>query len=137
MFFFPVALDQIPHYGPFRVPEHQAPAGVLLDGEELEGLAQRAMVPALRLLLLQSERLQLLGGLPRRAVDPLTLHRRSFCKLQASMLTNTTPHLQHRVLLVSSPVRARDALQLHCLRVHLAGAFQMRASTQVPPRRFT
>mmetsp|Transcript_30352 Transcript_30352/g.51992 ORF Transcript_30352/g.51992 Transcript_30352/m.51992 type:complete len:288 (-) Transcript_30352:750-1613(-) len=57
MLFFPIGFDQVAHDRPLGVPKDQPAAGILLDGKQFEGLAQRAVVTAFRLLQLQRVRL--------------------------------------------------------------------------------
>lgn len=71
VFVLPVVLNELAYDGALGVPEHQPAARVLLDGEQLQRLAERAVVPALGLLGLQLVGRQLLRGLPGRAVDAL------------------------------------------------------------------
>mmetsp|Transcript_16868 Transcript_16868/g.41828 ORF Transcript_16868/g.41828 Transcript_16868/m.41828 type:complete len:320 (+) Transcript_16868:702-1661(+) len=85
----PVSLEQAAHLRALGVPEDEAASRVLLDGEEVEVLADLAVVAPLRLLLERLVGGELLLGLPRRAVDAL----------------------QHRPRLVAAPVRACDRLE--------------------------
>ena len=75
------------------MPEDQPRPRQLLDGEQVELLAQHAMVALLRLLDLVQILVEVLLAEERGAVDALQL----------------------RVLLVAQPVRARDVEHLECL----------------------
>ena len=108
----PVVLDEVAHARALRVPEDQPRAGVLLDREQVERLAEHAVVAPLGLGHLHRVGLELLGRLPRRAVDAL----------------------QHRPALVAAPVRAGDRLELdRVLRQH-PRVLDVRPRAQVPPR---
>src|SRR3954447_2425967 len=80
---------------------------LLREREQVELGAELAVVATLRFLEPVKMLLQCLVALPRRAVDPL----------------------EHRTLLVASPVRAGDLGELE--RTELAGGRNVRPSTQV------
>ena len=89
------------------MPEDQPRPGQFLDGEQVELLAQHAMVALLRLFQLVQVLVQVLLGEERRAVDALQL----------------------RILLVAQPVRAGDVQQLE--RLDPAGRRDMRPAAEV------
>ena len=64
-------LDDVAHPSPVGVPEDQAGADLLLDGEEVEALAEDAVVALLRLLEAVEVGPEVLTGEERGAVDPL------------------------------------------------------------------
>mmetsp|Transcript_242 Transcript_242/g.520 ORF Transcript_242/g.520 Transcript_242/m.520 type:complete len:650 (-) Transcript_242:126-2075(-) len=107
----PVLLHQVAHRRALGVPEDQPSARRLLDGEEVELLAESAVVSPPRLRLQPLVLLQLLLRLPRRAVHPL----------------------QHRPVLVAEQVGPRDRLELDRLRRQVAGGGDVRPRAQVPP----
>jgi hypothetical protein len=71
MFAAPEVLNELAHHRALRMPEHQPAARVLLDGEQVQRLPQRAVVPAARFLLFQAVCLQLLLSQPGSAIDSL------------------------------------------------------------------
>ncbi len=107
MLFLPVILDELPEQGTLGLPEDEARADLLLDGEELEILAELAVVALPRLLKLVEVLLQLLGIEEGGAVEPL----------------------QHGILLIPPPVGAGKAGQLEGLEP--AGMGQMRPPAEV------
>ena len=95
--------------GALRQPERQAGADQVREREELELLADAPVVASLGVLDRFEVVLELVLGLPGRAVDAL----------------------EHRALLVAAPVRARDVGELE--RADLAGFVDVRAAAQVDP----
>ena len=89
------------------MPEDQPRPGQLLDGEQVELLAQHAMVALLRFLHLVQIVVEVLLGEERRAVDALQL----------------------RILLVAQPVRAGDVEQLE--RLDAPGGRDVRPAAEV------
>jgi hypothetical protein len=102
----PVLHDE-PHAPALRVPEDEARAGELLDGEQAERGAQLAMIAFLGFLQHLEVLLELVLGGPGRAVDAL----------------------EHRVLLVAAPVGAGHGQELEV--ADLLGARRMAAAAQV------
>ena len=89
------------------MPEDQARAGELLDGEQVELLAEHAMVALLGLFELVQVVVEILLGEERRAVDALEL----------------------RIFLVAQPVGAGDVQQLE--RLDASGGRDVRAAAEV------
>mmetsp|Transcript_35216 Transcript_35216/g.59366 ORF Transcript_35216/g.59366 Transcript_35216/m.59366 type:complete len:281 (+) Transcript_35216:1048-1890(+) len=107
----PVGLDLMASHRSLWVPQHQPPPRALLDGEEVEVGPDLAVVAPRRLRLHKVVRLQLLLRLPRRAVDALQLV----------------------LVLVATPVCARNRLQLDGTPIQVTGGLHMGARAQVPP----
>ncbi len=105
----PEVLDGQSNAGAFRVPVHQARAGLLVHGVQVQVLADPTVVPLLDLLQLLEMGLQVLAVLPGGPVDPL----------------------EHLVLLVSAPVGAGYGRELERVRRKLPGAGDVRPSAQV------
>ena len=82
-----------------------------LNGEEIQILSKASMIPALRLLLLDTVSLQLLLSLPCGPIDSL----------------------QHLIFLITPPIRSRNKFKLNCSSVNLSRPLHMRPCTQVPP----
>ena len=100
------------HHAAVWQPERQARTDLVIEDEDLQFLAQFAMVALLGFFELPEIILQLLRVLPGRAVDAL----------------------EHLVLLVAAPVRARHVHQLEGVRLDLLRAFHVRAAAQVRER---
>ena len=105
-----IFLQQPPHRRALGQPERQPRADLLAVHEELKLAAQPAVVAPLRLLQPLQVRVQFLLRVPRRAVDAL----------------------EHRALLVATPVRPRDAHQLE--RPDLARVLDMLPAAEVEER---
>ena len=101
-----VLLDALPDHPAPRVPEHHA-GRLVLGVEQIELLAELAVVALLRLLQPVQVGVLVLLLRPRRAVDPL----------------------QHLVLRVAAPVGARHLHQLEHLQ--LAGGRHVRPAAQI------
>ena len=100
-------LDDSPDKRSFRMPEHEAAAGILFDRIEIEFGAEFAVV-AFRRFFEKDE--VVVEFLLRRKGGPVDA-------------------LQHRVVLVAPPVRARDAHQLD--RADLARRFGVTAAAEI------
>ena len=91
------------------LPQRQAGPHLLVEGEDLQLLAELAVVAQLRLLEQVEVALELLLVAPGGAIDAL----------------------QHRLVLVAPPVGAGDRQQLESLARHLAGVLDVRPLAQV------
>ena len=103
----PEGLDDVADVGSFRVPQHEAGADHFGDAEEVEFLAEAAVVAFLGFLDPLQIGFQLLLVRERRPVNAL----------------------EHRVLLVAAVVGARHGEQLEC--ADLVGVRHVRAAAQV------
>src|SRR5512132_1106780 len=103
----PPRLELLAHDREVREPKNQAGAKLLVDAEELELLAQDAVIALLDLLEALQVPIELLLIRPDRPVDPLEL----------------------RVALVAAPVRAGDREQLE--RADLPRLLDVRAAAEV------
>ncbi len=100
----------VEHAGALRVIEHQSAAGELVEVEQVELLAEFAVVALLGLLEPREVRVEILLREPRGAVDAL----------------------QHRTVGVAPPVRAGDLHELE--RLHPPAVRKVRAAAQVRER---
>jgi hypothetical protein len=105
----PERLDRVAHPAAPGVPQHEAGADRLVDREQIEVLADPAVIAPLGLLEHVEVRVELGLRRERRAVDPLEL----------------------RVGLAPAPVRAGDRQQLE--RLDLAGRADVWAAAQIEP----
>ena len=102
-------LQLLDHDAAVGQPERQARPDLIVEDEDLQVLAQLAMVALLRLLQHLEVLAQLLLVAPGRAVDAL----------------------EHGIVLVAAPVRARHRHQLERVRRDLPGVLEMRPAAQV------
>jgi len=109
MAFAPKVLDQHAHPPALGVPVDQPGAGLLVDAEQIQLLAQAPMVTALQLGYVIEPGLQRFFGRPDRAIDAL----------------------QHRTLFVAAPIGPCDARQRKGRWVELAGMFHVWTAAQV------
>src|SRR5438477_982780 len=103
----PPSLELLAHDRKVRKPEHQTGSELLVDAEQLQFLAEHAMVAALDLLKALQVVIELLLVGPDRAVDALQL----------------------RVALVAAPVRAGDRQKLE--RTDLSRPLDVRSPAQI------
>ena len=106
----PELLDQVAHHAALGVPVDQPRSHLLVDREQIQLLAEPAVVALERLLDAEQMSFQLRQGRKRRAIDAL----------------------QHFVALVAEPVRSRDVGELE--RLDAPGALEMRSAAQVEER---
>ncbi len=97
-------LDLVPNHGALWLPEDQSGADLLIHGEEVQLLAQPAVVTLGGLFQLLQVVVQLFLRVPGRAVDAL----------------------EHRAVLVAAPVRAGHRLELE--RADLLRVLDVRAT---------
>mmetsp|Transcript_5580 Transcript_5580/g.14507 ORF Transcript_5580/g.14507 Transcript_5580/m.14507 type:complete len:283 (-) Transcript_5580:177-1025(-) len=107
----PQRLDLVSHVGTLRVPEHEASSRLLLDGEQVEVLADKSVVAPRSLFLQLAVLHELLFRLPRRSIHAL----------------------QHGPRLVASPVRSRHLLEVDRVACDVRRLLDVRSSAQVPP----
>src|SRR5215213_2078381 len=100
-------LHQIADHRPLRVPENETGADLLVHGKEIELASKTAMIAALGFLQPRQMSIQLLLRRPGRAVDAL----------------------QHRPLLVTTPVGAGDREEFE--GPNLARAGHMRTAAKI------
>jgi hypothetical protein len=93
------------------MPEHQPGARFVFDGEQIEVFAEAAMVTTECFFFAASVLCQLIGGLPRSAIDALQL---SFC-------------------FVPTPVRTCHTFELKRFWIEFACVGHMRSSAEIPP----
>ena len=107
----PELLDQQSHAGTARVPEHEASAGFILDREQVEILADAAVVAPQGLLFAAFVFGQLLRCFPGGSIDALQLSSG----------------------LVASPVGAGNTFELKGLGVQLPCVLDMGTGAEIPP----
>ena len=107
----PELFDQQAHPGATGMPEHQASAGLIFDGEQIQIGADAAVVTALGFLDAVFVLAELLRRFKGGAVNPLQL----------------------LAVLIAAPVGARHALQFEGFGIELAGVLHMGAGAEIPP----
>src|SRR5829696_5970861 len=110
MLFLLELLDQIADHRPLRMPEDETGADLLVHREEIELAPETAMIAALGLFQSRQMSIQLLLSRPGRAVDAL----------------------QHRSLLVATPVGASDREEFE--GPNLTGAGHMWTTAKIEKR---